>query len=269
VAADDGGAGPRSVAGRIFAVLDAFDGVGGALRLTTIAERTGLPLPTALRMVRELVAWGGLERQTDGSYRIGKRLWVLGTAAPCVRHLGEVAAPHLRDLAGVTEQGVELAVRDELWARIVERVEGRPGSVAPAAVGERVPLHATGVGRAILAAADPAVLQDVVGQGPRRHTPHTTTLPGRLAAELERVRASGVAVVHQELRLGVTTVAAPVLVGTGPALGAIGVVARSDREPARYEAAVRRAAAAISQAVAPAGGPLPTAPVQPGASGRA
>ncbi|MGW1508049.1 helix-turn-helix domain-containing protein [Streptomyces sp. NPDC002394] len=76
----------ESVAGRLFSVLDAFEGGGpAALRLTDIAARTGLPAPTALRLVRELVAWGGLERGADGRYRLGIRLRVLGSAAPCPR----------------------------------------------------------------------------------------------------------------------------------------------------------------------------------------
>ncbi|CAM5253288.1 hypothetical protein SCANM63S_00244 [Streptomyces canarius] len=49
----------ESVAGRVLSVLDAFGDAPGTLRLTDIARRTGLPAPTALRMVRELVAWAG------------------------------------------------------------------------------------------------------------------------------------------------------------------------------------------------------------------
>lgn len=49
-----GQAGP-SVASKIFAVLDAFDGSASSLRLSVIAVRTGMPMPTALRVVRELV----------------------------------------------------------------------------------------------------------------------------------------------------------------------------------------------------------------------
>ncbi|WP_181798137.1 helix-turn-helix domain-containing protein, partial [Streptomyces sp. WELS2] len=68
----------ESVAGRVFSVLDAFVDAPVTLRLTEIAHRTGLPVPTALRMVRELVAWGGLERGADGSYRLGTRIRTLG-----------------------------------------------------------------------------------------------------------------------------------------------------------------------------------------------
>ncbi|MGH1551678.1 helix-turn-helix domain-containing protein [Streptomyces sp. L7] len=46
------------MAGRVFSVLDAFVGGPDTLRLTDIARRAGLPVPTALRMVRELVSVG-------------------------------------------------------------------------------------------------------------------------------------------------------------------------------------------------------------------
>ncbi|WP_369142078.1 helix-turn-helix domain-containing protein [Streptomyces sp. R44] len=93
----------ESVAGRLFSALDAFEGGGpAALRLTDIAARTGLPAPTALRLLRELVAWGGLERGADGTYRLGIRLRVLGAAAPCPRGLLDAALPALRALSART-----------------------------------------------------------------------------------------------------------------------------------------------------------------------
>lgn len=92
-------------------MLDAFEGGGpAALRLTDIAARTGLPAPTALRLVRELVAWGGLERGADGRYRLGLRLRVLGAAAPCPRGLLDAALPALRALGARTGGHADLAV---------------------------------------------------------------------------------------------------------------------------------------------------------------
>ncbi|MGA4839304.1 IclR family transcriptional regulator [Streptomyces sp. G45] len=129
----------QSVAGRVLSVLDAFADAPGTLRLTDVARRTGLPLPTALRMVRELVAWGGLERASDGSYRLGTRMRVLGEAALCPRGLLAAALPSLRALAARTGGHADVAVES--------------GGVALFLVsGEKLPLGATAAGKVLLAA---------------------------------------------------------------------------------------------------------------------
>jgi DNA-binding IclR family transcriptional regulator len=74
-----------------------------------LAERTGLPKPTAHRLLAELVAWGGLER-TGRGYRLGMSLFVLGQRVPRHRELREAALPYLEDLYETTHENVHLAV---------------------------------------------------------------------------------------------------------------------------------------------------------------
>ncbi|MFD7415600.1 IclR family transcriptional regulator [Kitasatospora purpeofusca] len=220
----------ESVAGRLFSVLDAFEGggVGGrppVLRLTDIAARTGLPAPTALRLVRELVAWGGLERGADGGYRLGLRLRVLGAAAPCPRGLLDAALPALRELGARTGGHADLAVLAGPSADGVLCLVG----------GDRPSPHATAYGKVLLA-APPAELP--------RHTRHTVVSPGVLAGQLARVRAAGLAVCAEEFRLGEVTVAAPVR-GEGGTVGAVGVTVPTGVPLDRVVAAVRAAAARV------------------------
>ncbi|MBD0711342.1 MULTISPECIES: IclR family transcriptional regulator [unclassified Streptomyces] len=213
----------ESVAGRLFSVLDAFEEGGPpSLRLTDIAARTGLPAPTALRMVRELVAWGGLERGADGAYRLGLRLRALGAAAPCPRGLLTAALPALRVLGARTGGHADVAV-----------AAGPPGGGTLCLVsGERWPGHATAYG-AILWSGPPVA--------PARLTRHTVVAPGVLAARSARFRAAGLAVCAEEYRLGEVTVAAPV---RGPAgtVAALGVTVPTGVPLARVTAAVREAA---------------------------
>lgn len=55
-------AAPRSVLARGLALLDAFGPEDAELTLTEIAQRAGLPKPTVLRLLGQLVQWGALER---------------------------------------------------------------------------------------------------------------------------------------------------------------------------------------------------------------
>ncbi|MEV0320568.1 IclR family transcriptional regulator [Streptomyces sp. NPDC050658] len=229
----------ESVAGRVFSVLDAFADGPESLRLTDIARRTGLPLPTALRMVRELVDWGGVERASDGSYRLGIRIRALGATAPCPRGLLRAALPALRQLSARTGGDADVAVESD-------------GAALFLVSGERLPLHATAAGKVLLAAGLGNVRE---GELPR-HTPHTVTAPARLAAQLAQVRGSGLATAHEEYRLGELACAAPVS-PTGTTLAAVTVTARTTGVPqARLAAAVREAARATTEALrtAPYGG---------------
>lgn len=241
----------RSVASKLFAVLDAFEGSPRSLRLTDIVVRSGLPMPTALRMVRELVSWGGLERSGDGSYRIGARMWSIGNTSPCLRKLRELGQPHLHTLASETRAGAHLAVRDGQRALVLDR-QGHSPHLPPTPVGARLPLHNTAVGRVLLAHGDQSLVEEVVRAGlTPAPTRYTVTTPARLLRELHRVRVEGVAVVREEQRLGLTQVAAAVHHPTQGVIAAIGVDLRSTSAiTARTLDLVRAAARGMQAAVA-------------------
>ena len=71
-----------TVTSRALALVGAFDEEHRRLTLTELAHRAELPVPTAHRLVSELVAWGALARTSSGDYVIGRRLWDLGLLAP-------------------------------------------------------------------------------------------------------------------------------------------------------------------------------------------
>lgn len=244
-----GGAGDsRSVAERLFAILDAFDRIGtGTLTLSEIAGSARLPLSTTHRLVDRLVNWGGLER-IDGEYRVGLKLWRLGTRHPAPGALRQVALPYLEDLFELTRQNVMVAVRDGLAALYLERLTARNSVNVVADVGRRLPLHATGVGLVLLAYAGPEVLAEVLAANPRKYLPGTMTTEDELRRRLADVRAAGLALTRDEMTAGASSVAAPVRNDSGEVVAALSIIVPSDApvDP-RYELAVRLAANGISR----------------------
>ena len=113
-----------SVTSKVLAILDAFTPEQPELTLSELADRTGLTLPTLHRRAAELVEWGALERTESSRYRIGLRLWEVGTLAPRGVGLRERALPFLDDLYVVTLENVQLAVREGLELVFVERIAG-------------------------------------------------------------------------------------------------------------------------------------------------
>ena len=211
-----------SVTSRALAILAAFSKHDRRLSLTQIAARAGLPAATAHRLVGELVAWGALARTTSGHYVVGRRLWDIGLLAPVQTGLRELASPYLQDLYGATQATVHLAVRDEQQALYVDRLSGRASVPVLSSVGSRLPLHATGVGKVLLAHAPEGVQQAALASL-TRITPYTVTQPSRLRRQLDDVRRDDCATTVEEMTLGACSVAVPIRAGTD-VVAALGVV---------------------------------------------
>lgn len=239
-----------SVTSRALAVLAAFDTRHRRLSLTAIAERADLPMPTAHRLVRELTDWGALSRTPSGEYVVGRRLWDLGLLAPVQTGLRQVASPYLHDLYGATFATVHLAVRDGLQALYVDRLSGHASVPVVSTVGSRLPLHATGVGKVLLAHA-PAEVRSVVLADLPRITPYTVSQPGLLERQLEKVLADDFATTVEEMSLGACSVAVPIRARAGgDVVAALGVVVPSlKRDRPRLVSALQVAARGIGRSL--------------------
>ncbi|MFD8381977.1 IclR family transcriptional regulator [Streptomyces sp. NPDC059679] len=252
--------GRRSVAGRVLALLNAFDATHRSLSLTALARRADLPLATAHRLVAALTDWGALERDAAGAYHIGLRLWEVATLSPRGVGLREAALPFMEDLYEATHENVQLAVRDGLEVVYIERISGRSAVRVRSRVGGRWPLHATGVGLVLLAYG-PHRLRERVCAGPlRRFTELTICDPARLRAALAEVRRAGIAVSDRQITMDALSVAAPVRGPGGEVVASLSVVvpAAEGRAPGLIPA-VRVAAHGISRTVAAAWGQAPVA----------
>ncbi|MEU3147111.1 MULTISPECIES: IclR family transcriptional regulator [unclassified Streptomyces] len=215
----------RSVTSRALAVLGAFDGRHRQLTLTDLATRAGLPVATAHRLVGELVAWGALSRTDSGEYVVGRRLWDIGLLAPVHTGLRQIASPYLHDLYGTTLATVHLAVRDGRQVLYVDRLSGHASVPVVSSIGARLPLHATGVGKVLLAHAPDDVRAEVLACLPRI-TPYTVSRPAQLRRQLDKVRGDDYATTVDEMSLGASSVAVPIRSG-GDVVAALGIVAPS------------------------------------------
>jgi len=234
-----------SVTSRVLAVLAAFDSTHRELTLSDIARRAGLPVPTAHRLVGELTNGGALSRRPSGTYVVGRRMWDLGLLAPAQTGLREVASPFLHDIYAATLATVHLAVREGRQVLYLDRLAGHASVPVVSSIGSRLPMHATGVGKVLLAYA-PERIQLAVLADLTRITPHTITQPGRLRAELARVRREGFAQTQEEMSLGACSVAVPVRGDADRVVAALGIVVPSlRRDRARLVSALEVAAQGI------------------------
>lgn len=228
----DGGmdSGARSaVITRAFRLLDSLVDCGTPATLADLASLAGLPRPTALRLLRQLVAEGAVER-SGRYYRPGMRLFEFGTAVARQRRLREAAVPFMQELCTQSHATVHLGAVNGLDVLYLEKLSGAGGAVgSDTYLGARKPLYCTGIGKAILAFSPPELVTAVARRGLPARTPRTIVSLGLLQAELERIRARGVAYDIEESRPGVVCVAAPVLDVRGHAQVAMSLTGPSGR----------------------------------------
>lgn len=239
--------GASSVLGRATELLRAFTDEDDAVPLAELARRTRLPRSTVHRIAGEMVSLRLLERTSDG-YRIGTALWELGELAPVSLRLRELALPHMQTLYEATGENVHLAVLDGHEALYVARVAGTRSIPTLTRMGGRLPLHTTGVGKALLASRDEAWLTRFFRSPLERETSFSVTDEQRLREQLLQARALGYATTRQEMTLGNISVAAALPETPGMAPAALGVVIHLARvDERRMAPLVIRTAAAIAR----------------------
>jgi DNA-binding IclR family transcriptional regulator len=236
------------VTSRVLALVGAFDEEHRRLSLTELAARADLPVPTAHRLVGELAAWGALARTSSGDYVVGRRLWDVGLLAPVQAGLVETASPFLHDLYAATLATVHLAVRDGTEVLYLDRLRGSASVPIVSTTGSRLPMHATAVGKVLLAHA-PADVQNQVLSGLPRVTPYTITQPGKLRRQLARVLEEDCATTAEEMSLGACSVAVPIR-RRDSVVAALGMVVPAlKRDKARLVGALTLAARGIGRAL--------------------
>jgi DNA-binding IclR family transcriptional regulator len=240
---------PKSVLARGLMLLDAFGPADTELTLAELAARTGLPKPTAYRLVSGLVEWGGVERTAAG-YRLGMRLFELGQRVPRRRDLREAALPYLEDLYEATHENIHLAVPDGMHTLFVEKLNGHRSTPILSGVGGRMPIYCTATGKTFLALGAPEHFRQVVTNGLTRQTARTIVMPGLLQQELARTAERGYGVNHEESEVGVSAVAAPVFDRGHRVIAAISITGNTRRvDTERLAPAVRTAASALSREI--------------------
>lgn len=239
-----------TVLGKAVTILRAFRPDDHVLPLAELVRRTNLHKATVHRLAGDLVDNRLLDR-VEGGYRLSGGLFELGMLASLERSLLEMAMPFLQDLYARTHETVHLGVRDGHDVVYVAKIGGHGQADSPSRIGGRLPLHASAIGKALLAHEDPAIRNEVLRGELVRLTRYTVVAPGLLRDQLKRISTTGVAFEREESALGLTCVAAPVF-GRGEwpvaAISATGPIGRF--KPENHVMAVRSAAAGLASTIA-------------------
>ncbi len=236
---------------RCFQVLESLAREPYELTLSEICAEHELPKGSAHRLMATLMESGFVEQDSSNKrYRLaGKALWMGGAY---LRHstLYRVAFPVVQELAKRIEGMVHLSAWDHGSVLYLHTVGPPSALYLFADTGERRPIHATGMGKAMLAYRPEADLDRVFAEPVEAFTENTITDREAMARELERIRSEGCAFDDQEGVWGLRCMAAPIWDRSGVACGAISSSAAAEElegdRRAELGALVREGALRIS-----------------------
>lgn len=239
---------------RAFDVLEVLAAAPG-LMMSEVAERIGMSPATVYRILNTLEKRKLADLDPDNqSWHVGSELFRLGSAFLKRSSLIERARPVLRDLMEFTGETANIGIERDGEVLFLSQVETHANIRAFFRPGTRAPLHASGIGKALLSRMDRARVDKLLaGDRLEQYTIKTIFDKSKLIAELDHIKKQGWALDDEERTHGMRCIAAPVIDHVGETVGGISVSGPSDRMPNEKIAimgnAVREAALDLSHRI--------------------
>jgi DNA-binding IclR family transcriptional regulator len=199
------------------------------LGVSELADRLEMTRPTVHGLLQTLQAHGFVEQDRESDkYQLGAGLLQLGTSYLDLNELRGRSIVHAERLAAQTQAAVRVGVLHGADVVVVHHVFRPDTTFQVLEVGAQLPVHASALGKAILAYLDGELVDDLLADPLPRLTARTLA-PKALRDELIDVRERGVARERDEAVLGEASVAAAIFDHAGLAVGAIGIVGDTER----------------------------------------
>jgi IclR family acetate operon transcriptional repressor len=255
--------GPNSRAGegknqsltRALTLLERLSETPGGMSLTDLSYQLGMPTATVHRLLNTFEELDFVEQDAEqGLWFVGLKAFTVGNAFLGRRDFVASARPHMHDLVEQCGETANLGVIEDGEVVFISQVESREVMRMIARLGSRSPIHASGVGKALLAYLPEQQVARILKQrGLARFTERSIDSPARLREELEKVRRLGYALDDEEHAIGLRCVASAIFDQNGQPLAAIslsGPTARvTDERLGELGIAVRQTADQITQAL--------------------
>ncbi|MGI9365342.1 MAG: IclR family transcriptional regulator [Rhizobiaceae bacterium] len=197
--------------GKALEVLDVIAQADSPPRFTDLLGLVEQPRGTLHRQLSNLIAEGLVDINADHSYVPGIRLLKLSAKSWSKNSFRVLAEPHVRNLHELTGETVHLGLLNGQEVIYLDKIESKQTVRMHSQVGNASPLYCTGVGKAMLALLPQDQCVELISQIKYiRHTEHTLYTPELLRADIEKIRASGIAYDREEHEPGIRCVAAGV-----------------------------------------------------------
>ena len=230
---------------RVNSVSKALDVLGCVVEngydttLAEVARELRLPKPTAFRYLQTLVASGYVSRhQGANTYSVGPKFSALARRSEVLRRLKMASRPEIERVAALFGQTVNLGILEDGGIVYLDMVELRRYPEIKARVGSQDAVHATALGKAIIAHLPESERRLWLDKPLAEKTMRTITDRSRFERELTLVSKRGYAVDTGENEVDAMCVGVPILCGPGYPVAAMSLTARIGRRAAISEKCV-------------------------------
>ena len=226
--------------------------------VTEIGRTLGMNKSTVHRILATLEQRGMVQQDAEnGRYWLGLKLYSLGMAVSENMPLKAVASPYIRALSQQFNEVVHLGVLDRAASvdprfLIVDKIQIQQFLNITPSIGFGAPCHCSGLGKCLLAFTPSEYVATFTGAALSRYTEKTIIDWPSLLAELAFIRRQGYAIDNEELEVGLSCIAAPILANNGLLIGGVslsGPTYRIQASQVEMIAAVQETAQKISQQI--------------------
>lgn len=220
------------------AIFDFIRDSGRSVTFTEIHTGLGMPKSSAYRIISALIDLNYLIRKPDGRISLGMKLYALGSSASPDINIFNAAEPVLEELVKKTGLTTHLGIlNDALVGVYLRKIDGIDIVISDTKVGDRIALHCSGAGKALVAWQQSDVFKQIIdNMDLKRFTPNTIIDTGRLVEDLRLSLKRGYTIDDEERSINIKGIGVPVMDWKGSVVGAIslgGITAQL--VPERYD----------------------------------
>jgi IclR family transcriptional regulator, KDG regulon repressor len=209
------------------------------LGLREVTLITGIPKSTVFRILSTLVDLGYVTRDSNRSYRVSPSLSNLVSDEAVHEALRRLALPLMLELRDKYGETVNLGVQRLDKVTYLEVVPSEFALRLQESRGASVPVHASALGKVILAFSPPESVRDLVHSIKLEQvTQHTISDPEEFMSELKRVHHAGFAFDRGEGSMLAVCIGSPILDAKGNAIAAMSISGPASRFNPKKDAPV-------------------------------
>lgn len=195
------------------------------MSLTEMSNELGIAKSTLHAIVATLLEEEYLAQDSDtNKYELGFRLFEIGSQFSRKLNISRIAMPYMQNLAKKTNETIHLAVLSDNEVLYVNKEESSVSIRIVTETGLKLPVHCTGVGKALISGHTTDELEKVAQEkGLKKYTDSTITDLKKLQKEISKVKGQGFAVDEQEFMVGLRCIAIPIYNHSGKVVCALSI----------------------------------------------
>ena len=209
---------------RAFDILEVLVENSDGLGVTEISQKLNIHKSTVYRLLSTLQYRGYVKKDNNDKYKIGLKLFEVGSKVIDNIDLRSEVNPYLREIMRISEETVHLGILDDNQVVYIDKVESQNTIRMYSKIGRRNHASSTSLGKVLLAYSDKEVVEQVINEeGLKKLTENTITEENEFYKHLSQIKQQGYAIDDEEQEYGIRCIAGPIFNHKGDIIAAFSI----------------------------------------------